>query len=201
MRRLIKNISCANLPTIYGIFKAYAYEDIAGNHHVALVCGDVRNKKEVLVRVHSECLTGDVFQSKRCDCSQQLHKALEIIGSSSGVLVYLRQEGRGIGLINKLKAYSLQDSGMDTVEANEKLGFSADQRDYTIGAQILADLGLTSIRILTNNPKKITGLEKYSLRIIERVPIVIEPNDINRQYLKTKYEKLGHLIEDKGVVK
>ena len=201
MKRLIKTVSSAILPTKYGNFIAYAYEDIIGNHHLALVSEGIKGKTDVLVRVHSECITGDVFQSKRCDCSEQLQKALEIIGKEGGVLLYLRQEGRGIGLVNKIKAYSLQDSGMDTVEANEKLGFSADQRDYTVGAQILADLGLKTIRLLTNNPKKITGLENYGLKIVERVSLIAKANDVNKNYLRTKKTKLGHLIEDIGVVK
>ncbi len=197
----IKSVSSAKLPTKYGKFTAFAYEDSDGNQHVALVSKNVKGKENVLVRVHSECITGDVFHSLRCDCGEQLEKALEIIGREGGVLLYLRQEGRGIGLLNKLKAYKLQEQGIDTVEANIKLGFKADQRDYTAGARILADLGLTNIRLLTNNPRKIVGLEKYGLKITERVPIVVKPNDVNRMYLKTKKEKLGHLIEDEGFVR
>jgi len=196
--RIIRN-ETANLPTEYGDFKAVVYECNKGLHHIALVKGNIKDK-DVLVRVHSECLTGDVFHSARCDCKQQLDKALKIISKENGVLLYLRQEGRGIGLLNKIKAYDLQDQGMDTVEANEKLGFKADIRDYTVGVQILADLGLKRIRLMTNNPKKIEGLEKYGIKIVERIPLVIKPNTTNKKYLEAKKEKLGHDLEDKGVV-
>ncbi|MBW2980028.1 GTP cyclohydrolase II [Candidatus Woesearchaeota archaeon] len=199
--KLIKKEAEADFPTKYGEFRIYAYECEDGSHHLALVKGEVKGKENVLVRVHSECLTGEVLKSLRCDCSQQLDTAMQLLAKEGGVLLYLRQEGRGIGLVNKIKAYALQDQGLDTVEANEKLGFKADQRDYTIGAQILADLGLTTIRLLTNNPTKIEGLEKYGLKIVERIPIVVEANENNKKYLETKKEKLGHLMEDKGVVK
>ncbi|HOO73347.1 MAG TPA: bifunctional 3,4-dihydroxy-2-butanone-4-phosphate synthase/GTP cyclohydrolase II [Spirochaetota bacterium] len=194
--RLIKRKSKANLPTDYGDFTIIAYETEVGDQtHVALVKGEVDGKENVLVRVHSECLTGDVFASRRCDCGSQLHTAMKMIDDEgAGVIVYMRQEGRGIGLGNKIQAYHLQDNGMDTVEANIKLGFPPDLRNYGIGAQILVDLGLHTIRLLTNNVTKVIGLEGYGLEIVERVPIEITPQDDNRYYLETKRDKMGHLI-------
>ena len=200
--KLIVNKATAKFPTkFYGDFIIHVYECKEGNHHVALVKGDVKGKENVLVRVHSECFTGDTLHSSRCDCGEQMEKALVKIGKEGGVFLYLRQEGRGIGLLNKIKAYTLQDQGMDTVEANEKLGFKPDERDYTIGAQILADLGLTTIKLLTNNPRKIEGLENYGLKISERIPLIIKANKHTAKYLKTKKEKLGHLMDEKGIVK
>jgi len=196
--KLIEKVSEATLPTKWGTFRLYGYkEKLTGEVHVALVKGNVKGKENVLVRVHSECLTGDVFGSYRCDCGDQLHKALEVINNEElGVLLYMRQEGRGIGLENKLKAYELQDKGFDTVEANERLGLPADLRDYGIGAQILSDLGLSTIRLMTNNPKKIVGLDGFGLHVVERVPIVVKPRPENLMYLKTKKEKLGHLLDE-----
>ena len=192
--KLINLVEKVNLPTEYGQFNLFLYESlIDGSEHVALVKGEIGNKP-ILVRAHSECLTGDIFFSRRCDCGSQLRKSLEIIGKEGGVLLYLRQEGRGIGLKNKIKAYSLQEKGADTVEANRLLGFSSDLRDYGIGAQILADLGIKKIRLLTNNPKKIIGLDGYGLEVIERVSIKIEEGENNKYYLETKKKKMDHII-------
>jgi 3,4-dihydroxy 2-butanone 4-phosphate synthase/GTP cyclohydrolase II len=184
------------LPTEYGTFQLVAYETLIDNHaHLALVYGDVTAKEDVLVRVHSECLTGDVFNSMRCDCGPQLDRALQmIVDEGAGVLVYMRQEGRGIGLVNKIKAYQLQDQGMDTVEANLHLGFAPDAREYGIGAQILCDLGVRKMRLITNNPVKRAGIEGYGLEVSGLVPLQVPPNDINRRYLETKKTKLGHLF-------
>ncbi|MCC6234783.1 MAG: bifunctional 3,4-dihydroxy-2-butanone-4-phosphate synthase/GTP cyclohydrolase II [Verrucomicrobiales bacterium] len=194
--KLIERVETIQMPTVYGEFQLTLYRTATdGQHHVALVHGDVRGKPNVLVRVHSECLTGDVFGSLRCDCGPQLHDALRAIADAGrGVVVYMRQEGRGIGLGPKIQAYKLQENGLDTVEANLKLGFPMDLREYGIGAQILVDLGLRKIRLLTNNPKKVVGLEGYGLEIVDQVPIRVRPNPHNRRYLKTKREKLGHLL-------
>jgi 3,4-dihydroxy 2-butanone 4-phosphate synthase/GTP cyclohydrolase II len=194
--KLIERVVSVRLPTDYGDFQAVAYrETLTGKQHVALVKGDVDGQDNVLVRVHSECLTGDVFHSRRCDCGAQLERALaRIEQEGTGVLLYLAQEGRGIGLLNKLRAYELQEQGLDTVEANLELGFKADPREYGIGSQILADLGLTTIRVLTNNPRKISGISGYGLTAVSQEPIEVEPNDENRGYLETKRDKLGHTI-------
>ena len=197
--KLVDRAVSVRLPTEHGTFQAVAYEEVlTGKHHVALVKGDVAGADNVLVRVHSECLTGDVFHSQRCDCGEQLELALRRIEEEGlGVLLYLSQEGRGIGLLNKLRAYELQESGLDTVEANLQLGFAADVREYGIGSQILADLGLTTIRVLTNNPKKISGIAGFGLSVTSQEPIEIEPNPENQRYLDSKRDKLGHTIGQK----
>jgi 3,4-dihydroxy 2-butanone 4-phosphate synthase / GTP cyclohydrolase II len=194
--KLVERMTTVQLPTAYGEFTAVAFrETMTGKHHVALVKGDVEGAENVLVRVHSECLTGDVFHSLRCDCGEQLEEALRRISAEErGVLLYMAQEGRGIGLLNKLRSYELQENGFDTVDANLELGFAPDMRDYGIGNQILAELGLSTIRILTNNPKKITGIEGFGLEVVEQVPIEIEPGPQNVRYLATKRDKLGHKL-------
>jgi 3,4-dihydroxy 2-butanone 4-phosphate synthase/GTP cyclohydrolase II len=199
--KLVERIVATSLPTSFGDFTAVGYRALSdGKHHVALVKGDVDGVEDVLVRVHSECLTGDVFHSLRCDCGEQLESALATIEQEGrGVLLYLSQEGRGIGLLNKLRAYKLQEDGVDTVDANLQLGLPADLRDYGIGAQILVDLGLSSIRILTNNPKKIRGLEGYGLSVREQVPIEHTPNPHNEGYLRTKAERMGHTLHHQGL--
>jgi 3,4-dihydroxy 2-butanone 4-phosphate synthase / GTP cyclohydrolase II len=199
--RLVERIAIADMPTKYGPFSAHGYRSVIdGQQHVALVCGDVDGAKDVLVRVHSECLTGDVFGSFRCDCGEQLDRAMsQIAQEGTGVLLYLAQEGRGIGLLNKLRAYELQEQGYDTVDANVHLGFPVDSRDYSVGYQILADLGLTSIRVLTNNPRKLEGLEGYGLTVSEQLPIEAEPNTFNAEYLRTKRERMGHILHHQGL--
>src|SRR5437879_1928945 len=194
-------MTSVRLPTAYGEFTAVAFrETLTGKHHVALVKGEVDGAEDVLVRVHSECLTGDVFHSLRCDCGEQLESALAMIETEGrGVLLYLAQEGRGIGLLNKLKAYKLQEEGLDTVDANLELGLPPDLRDYGIGAQILVDLGLTTIRLLTNNPKKIVGLEGYGLRVTDQLPIQHPATEHNRDYLRAKRDRLGHLLHHQGL--
>jgi 3,4-dihydroxy 2-butanone 4-phosphate synthase/GTP cyclohydrolase II len=194
--KLVERIEVVKLPTEYGDFNLYLYQSkLDAQHHLALVCGKVAGKRNVLVRVHSECLTGDVFGSRRCDCGPQLHQAMQQVAEAGcGVVVYMRQEGRGIGLAPKIKAYKLQEQGYDTVEANQKLGFDTDLREYGMGAQILTDLGLKRIRLLTNNPRKIVGLEGYGLEVVEQIPIKVKPNPHNARYLKTKRDKLGHLL-------
>ncbi len=194
--KLVERTTTVRLPTSYGGFSAVAFRELlTGKHHIALVKGHVDGAEDVLVRVHSECLTGDVFHSLRCDCGEQLDQALARIGAEEcGVLLYMTQEGRGIGLLNKLKAYELQENGLDTVEANLELGFPPDLREYGIGSQILAELGLTTIRILTNNPRKITGIEAFGLKVVEQVPIEVPPNDENQRYLEAKRNKLGHRL-------
>ncbi|MEA2301388.1 MAG: 3,4-dihydroxy 2-butanone 4-phosphate synthase / cyclohydrolase [Solirubrobacteraceae bacterium] len=199
--KLVERVVATSLPTGFGVFEAVGYRSLVDDkHHVALVKGEVAGKADVLVRVHSECLTGDVFHSLRCDCGEQLESALTMIDrEGEGVLLYLSQEGRGIGLLNKLRAYRLQEDGLDTVEANERLGLPVDLRDYGIGAQILVDLGLSSIRILTNNPKKIRGLEGYGLSVSAQIPIEHAPNEHNEAYMRTKAEKMGHTLHHQGL--
>ena len=194
--KLVERIVETNLPTKYGEFHIHLYRsETDSKEHIALVKGDINPENPVLVRVHSECLTGDLFGSLRCDCNEQLFSALMMVErEGTGVVLYMRQEGRGIGLINKLKAYRLQDEGLDTVEANEKLGFRPDLRDYGIGAQILRDIGVAKMKLITNNPKKVVGLHGYGLEIVERVPLEMNPNHLNERYLKTKRDKMGHLI-------
>ncbi|HEX7619159.1 MAG TPA: bifunctional 3,4-dihydroxy-2-butanone-4-phosphate synthase/GTP cyclohydrolase II [Verrucomicrobiae bacterium] len=194
--KLVEPVEVVKMPTDYGDFDLHLYRSkVDGQHHLALVRGEVAGRKNVLVRVHSECLTGDVFGSRRCDCGPQLHQAMrQIAGDGHGVIVYMRQEGRGIGFAPKIKAYKLQEQGYDTVEANQKLGFEMDLREYGSGAQILVDLGLKTIRLLTNNPRKVVGLEGYGLKIVEQVPIRVKPNPHNERYLKAKREKMGHLL-------
>ncbi|MEE9201886.1 MAG: bifunctional 3,4-dihydroxy-2-butanone-4-phosphate synthase/GTP cyclohydrolase II [Dehalococcoidia bacterium] len=200
--KLVQRVATAKLPTRYGMFTAHAYRSLVDpDEQVALVCGDVTTDEPVLVRVHSECLTGDVFGSRRCDCGEQIELAMDLIAQEErGVFLYMRQEGRGIGFHNKLRAYALQDQGMDTVEANNSLGFATDLRDYGVGAQILADLGVTRLRLLTNNPRKVVGLEGYGITVEETVPIIAPPNPHNRHYLETKQRKMGHRLGIEEIV-
>jgi 3,4-dihydroxy 2-butanone 4-phosphate synthase/GTP cyclohydrolase II len=195
--KFVSRVASTTLPTRHGTFRAILYHSqVDHKHHLALVKGEISAVDSVLVRVHSECLTGDALGSLRCDCGSQLNRALELIAQEgTGVLLYIRQEGRGIGLANKLRAYELQDQGFDTVEANERLGFKPDLRDYGVGAQILVDLGVSKLRLMTNNPRKIVGLEGYGLHVVERVPLLTKPTAANLGYLTTKREKLGHLIQ------
>ena len=197
--KLVKNEADVRIPTKFGEFEFIGYSDqIENKEYLAIIKGDVRGKENVTVRLHSECLTGDVFGSKRCDCQDQLHKSLhEIENKGEGLVIYLRQEGRGIGILNKLKAYKLQDQGYDTVEANHKLGFEDDLRDYAVGAQIIKDLNIKSISLMTNNPSKIKGLETYGIKVVDREEIEIPANDVDEKYLKTKKEKMGHLLKQK----
>jgi len=192
----LRRVAKAKLPTEFGEFEIHAYDDVAGRKtHIALVLGDIGDGKGVLARLHSSCLTGDVFHSARCDCGPQLHAAMErVAAEGSGVILYLNQEGRGIGLANKIRAYALQDQGYDTVEANERLGFGADQREYGLGVEMLRDLGVKSMRMLTNNPRKLAGVETHGMSVSEIVPIEIPASESTRRYLRTKKEKLGHLL-------
>jgi len=194
--KLVERVETIKMPTDFGDFNLHLYRSrVDGQHHLALVRGEVAGRKNVLVRVHSECLTGDVFGSRRCDCGPQLHRAMsQVAEAGCGVILYMRQEGRGIGLGPKIQAYKLQEQGMDTVEANLKLGYGMDLREYGLGAQMLCDLGLKTIRLLTNNPKKVVGLAGYGLKIVEQVPIQVKANPHNERYLKTKKKKMGHLL-------
>jgi 3,4-dihydroxy 2-butanone 4-phosphate synthase / GTP cyclohydrolase II len=194
--KLVELVQVVELPTVYGKFNLHMYRSVIdGSHHLALVKGKISSKETVLVRVHSECLTGDVFASLRCDCGSQLHSALRRISKEkTGVLIYMRQEGRGIGLVAKIHAYKLQEKGLDTVEANLKLGFPADLREYGLGAQVLYDLGVRKMKLMTNNPKKVVGLNGYGLKLVDQVPIRVKPSKYNEKYLKTKKKKLGHLL-------
>jgi 3,4-dihydroxy 2-butanone 4-phosphate synthase/GTP cyclohydrolase II len=196
--RLVKRVATAALPTQFGEFRVFAYESVLGGEtHIALVRGEVGPGHDILVRVHSQCLTGDVFHSARCDCGRQLESAMQLIAAENrGVLLYLNQEGRGIGLGNKIRAYELQDQGFDTVEANERLGFKADQRDYGIGAQILGDLGVRTMRLLTNNPRKFVGLDGYGLSIAKSVPLEVPVEEFTKRYMRTKKDKLGHTLSN-----
>ncbi|NND09184.1 MAG: GTP cyclohydrolase II [Saprospiraceae bacterium] len=194
---MMKAMSKANIPTDWGVFEIVAYGDHADDQmpHLAMIHEKTHSREGVLVRIHSECMTGDLFQSHRCECGTQLHKSLESISEEGGILVYLRQEGRGIGLIEKLKAYELQDQGLDTVEANVKLGHAPDERSFDLGIQILQDLGIVSIRLLTNNPDKIKAIEDSNIELIERIPLIIEPGASNKEYIQTKKKVLGHLLD------